>query len=357
MDEIIDNALFTEGNLVRLLSINDSGGMEYLCQKAYEIKTKYVGKTVYLRGLIELSNICRKNCYYCGIRKDNHAVNRYIMTKDEIIEAARLSWQLGYGSIVLQAGEVVSDTYADFIADVVKSIKQIANGGVGITLSLGEQTKEVYKLWRKAGAHRYLLRIETSDPEFYKCLHPDDHSFDIRLACLNDLKEAGYIVGTGVMIGLPDQTLERLARDILFFRRIDADMIGMGPYIPHPATPLAVKTNGFADSRDERLNLSLRMIAVVRAVLKDVNIVSTTALQSINTTGCEVGLLAGANIIMPNVTDFKYKKDYILYENKPCIGEDAVLSKDRLEPRVRSIGEQIGYYKTGDPPHFIRRNG
>jgi biotin synthase len=228
IDEIIDNELFTEDNLVRLLSINDSEGMECLYKKAYEIKTRYVGKMVYLRGLIELSNICRKNCYYCGIRKDNHSVNRYIMTKDEIIEAARLSWQLGYGSIVLQAGETVSQNYADFIADVVRSIKQIANGGLGITLSLGEQTKDVYKLWRKAGAHRYLLRIETSDPEFYRCLHPDDHSFDLRLACLNDLKEAGYIVGTGVMIRLPGQTLDHLARDILFFSRIDADMISMG---------------------------------------------------------------------------------------------------------------------------------
>jgi biotin synthase len=357
IDETIDKGLFSLDNLVTLLSISDKEDMDYLFKKAYEIKTRYVGKVVYLRGLIELSNICRKNCYYCGIRKDNFNVNRYIMTKDEIIETARLAFQWGYGSVVLQAGETISENYIEFIADVVHSIKQISNGALGITLSLGEQQKEAYKLWYAAGAHRYLLRIETSDPALYKNLHPDDHSFEARLTCLNDLKETGYMLGTGVMIGLPGQTLNHLARDILFFKHIDADMIGMGPYITHPETPLSDKTSEFNSSNNERLNLSLRMIATVRAVLKDVNIASTTALQSLNASGREQGLMAGANIIMPNVTDFKYKKDYILYDNKPCIGENAVLCKDCLASRIKSIGEQIGYNKTGDSPHFIRRNG
>jgi biotin synthase len=356
IDETINKGLFSEDNLVSLLSITGKEEMDYLFKKAYEIKTRYVGKVVYLRGLIELSNICRKNCYYCGIRKDNFKVNRYLMTKNEIIETARLSWQWGYGSVVLQAGETISEKYIDFIADVVRSIKRISNGELGITLSLGEQSKEAYKLWYEAGAHRYLLRIETSAPALYKILHPDDHSFEARFNCLNSLKEQGYMLGTGVMIGLPGQTVEHLARDIKFFRAIDADMIGMGPYIPHPETPLSDKNNGFEILKNERLNLSLRMIATVRAVLKDVNIASTTALQSLNVSGREMGLMAGANIIMPNVTDFKYKKDYILYDNKPCIGENAVLCKDCLASRIKSIGEQIGYNKTGDSPHFQRRN-
>jgi biotin synthase len=356
IDETIDKGLYSEDNLVTLLSISDKEDMDYLFKKAYEIKTRYVGRVVYLRGLVELSNICRKNCYYCGIRKDNTKVNRYLMTKDEIIETAKQAWQWGYGSVVLQAGETISEKYIDFIADVVRSIKRISNGEIGITLSLGEQQKEAYRLWYEAGAHRYLLRIETSDPALYKTLHPDDHSFDERLACLNDLKEQGYMLGTGVMIGLPGQTLNHLANDINFFRAIDADMIGMGPYIPHPETPLTTVNDGFEFIKNERLNLSLRMIATVRAVLKDVNIASTTALQSINDYGRELGIMAGANIIMPNVTDFKYKKDYILYDNKPCIGENAVLCKDCLASRIKSIGEQIGYNKTGDSPHFKRRN-
>ena len=191
-------------------------------------------------------------------------------------------------SVVLQAGETINDNYIDFIAVVVRSIKAISNGELGITLSLGEQTKEAYRLWMDAGAHRYLLRIETSDKALYESLHPEDHSFERRLACLAELKDLGYMLGTGVMIGLPGQTVRHLARDIIFFREINADMIGMGPYIPHPDTPLSVSAGHFEKEKDGRVNLSLRMISVARIVLKDINIASTTALQAINESGREL---------------------------------------------------------------------
>jgi biotin synthase len=355
IDDIIEGGLFTEENIAGLLSISDAVELDYLFKKAYEIKAKYVGTCVYLRGLIELSNICGKNCYYCGIRRDNSNVKRYLMDKDEIVESAMLAWHWGYGSVVLQAGESIGDNYIDFIADVVQSIKRSSNNELGITLSLGEQTRETYRLWFNAGAHRYLLRIETSDRELYGTLHPADHSFERRLECLERLKDEGYQLGTGVMIGLPGQSMEHLARDILFFREIDADMIGMGPYIPHQDTPMADSIENFEAVKNVQMNLSLRMISAARIVLKDVNIASTTALQAIDDSGRELGLKAGANVIMPNITDTRYKKDYILYENKPCTDENANLCKDCLETRIKSIGETIGYKRMGDAPHFKRR--
>jgi biotin synthase len=355
IDKIIDKKLFTEENIAKLLSIRDAGELNYFFKKAYKIKAKYVGNSVYLRGLIELSNICGKNCYYCGIRRDNNKVNRYLMSENEILEAATQAWQWGYGSVVLQAGESVSRKYIDFIAGVIRSIKKFSNDELGITLSLGEQTKDTYRLWFNAGAHRYLLRIETSDRKLYRSLHPDDHSFEHRLECLEHLKDIGYQLGTGVMIGLPEQSVEHLARDILFFKEINADMIGMGPYIPHPDTPMAGSIENFEAIKKEQMNLSLRMISAARIVLKDVNIASTTALQAIDDFGRELGLKASANIIMPNITDSRYKKEYILYESKPCTNENATLCRDCLETRIKSIGETIGYNKRGDAPHYKRR--
>jgi biotin synthase len=316
-----------------------------------------VGNKVYFRGLIELSNICGKDCYYCGIRKSNPKVARYRMPDDEIVEAAIWAYHEGYGSIVLQAGEIQGDKFTDDIEQIIRKIKSETKGELGITLSLGEQNDSTYMRWYDAGAHRYLLRIETSDSDLYSTLHPSDHDYEKRKTCLYALKRIGYYVGTGVMIGLPGQTVENCADDILFFRDLDVDMIGMGPYIPHNDTPLGAPSDISGFDGSEQLEKALMMIAVTRIVLKDVNIASTTALQALNDLGREMGLKAGANIIMPNITDTRYRRGYQLYENKPCLDENASMCRGCLESRIQSIGETIGYHEWGDSPHFNVRTG
>lgn len=343
---------FTRPDIVALLSLEKKEDIEALYDAAYREKLKYSGKIVYFRGLIEFSNICVKDCYYCGIRKSNKNVKRFFSTMDEILEAANFAYEQNYGSIVLQSGEREDDEFVKFVEKALLEIKKIGNGALGVTLSLGEQTEEVYKRWFDAGGHRYLLRIETSNRDLYRKLHPADHSFDRRLECLNMLKKLGYQVGTGVMTGLPGQTLEDLADDILFFKETGVHMIGMGPFIPHHDTPLAGSISDFSNKKDEQLELGLKMIAAARLVLKNVNIASTTALQALSETGRELGLKAGANIIMPSLTDIKYRADYLLYDNKPCVGESAGMCRGCLEMRVKSIGEEIGYGKWGDSPKF-----
>ncbi|MFZ2656562.1 MAG: [FeFe] hydrogenase H-cluster radical SAM maturase HydE [Victivallales bacterium] len=338
-----------------LLSLTNKTQMQDLFEKAYRIKCDNSGKVVYFRGIIELSNICEKDCYYCGIRKSNKSQERYMMAEDEILKAAEWAYQNNYGSIVLQSGEVTSSTFTVFIEKLIKKIRKISSNKLGITLSLGEQTKDTYRRWFHAGAHRYLLRIESSNEKLYRKLHPEDHLHSTRLKCLENLKKLGYQLGTGVMIGLPFQTIDDLVDDILFFKKVDADMIGMGPYIVHKETPLADSLPDFDRIKSYQLNLSLKMIAATRIYLKDVNIASTTALQSLNPTGREMGLLAGANIIMPNITETKYRAAYQLYDNKPCLDENSSMCRSCLEKRISSIGETIGYGEWGDSRHFKKR--
>ncbi|MFA7676701.1 MAG: [FeFe] hydrogenase H-cluster radical SAM maturase HydE, partial [Candidatus Omnitrophota bacterium] len=275
------------------------------------------------------------------------------MSKAEVLETALMAHKAGYGSIVLQSGERSDEEFINFIEDILKTIKCLTDKKLGITLSLGEQSQQAYKRWFQAGAHRYLLRIETSNKTLYQRIHPDDgHDYNIRLNCLKILKNIGYQVGTGVMIGLPHQKLEDLAEDILFFQAQDIDMIGMGPYIVHKETPLA----GLCKINPEKsFNLGLKMIALARLQLEDINIAATTALQTLNQTGREKGLRAGANIIMPNITPSKYRDNYQLYEGKPCVSEDALACDGCLRNRILSIGEEIGYGQWGDSPHFFKR--
>lgn len=352
--EILKRRDFTPENLAFLLDLQTPEAREHLRAHAYQIKLQNVGNVVYFRGLIEFSNQCVKNCFYCGIRRDNTNLERYTMSDEEVFEAARWALDMDYGSVVLQSGEDSSPAFVERVERLVRKIKELSANRLGITLSTGEQTEETYRRWYQAGAHRYLLRIETSSRNLYRQLHPSDHDFDARLACLHTLYRIGYQVGTGVMIGLPGQTSLNLAHDILFFRDLDVDMIGMGPFIPHHDTPLADGVGALPIH--QAFARALAMISVVRCVLVDVNIASTTALQAIEPTGREQGLLAGANIIMPNLTHTQYRTGYQLYDNKPCLDENALLCRYCLEGRIQSVGETIGYGQWGDSPHARRKH-
>ena len=336
--------------LAELVSLTDEGAIREVRAAAYDLKCRHCGKVVSMRGLIEIGNVCAKDCLYCGIRKSNASLSRYRLTADDIERMARVSALQNYGSLVLQGGEIESEANTAFIEDC---LRRIAPLNLGVTLSLGEQTEKVYRRWKEAGAARYLLRIETSNPLLYARLHPADHSWERRVECLRALRRCGYQVGTGVMCALPGQTSEDLARDIVFFGAIDADMIGMGPYIPHPDTPLG-RTAPPMDNA-ERLRLGLNMIAATRLYLHDVNIAATTALQALADNGREQGVLAGANVMMPNVTDVGYRRSYQLYAGKPCLDENALACRGCLERRLALLGEKINYGQRGDSPHFHRR--
>jgi biotin synthase len=339
--------------IISLLAITDQDELMNLYQRAYDVKLRYVGNKVYFRGLIELSNICDKNCFYCGIRKDNSKTQRYEMSFEEAINEGLWAYENRYGSVVIQGGERSDRTFTSKITKIISSLKEKTNDRIGITLSLGEQERGIYEEWYNAGAHRYLLRVETSNRELYKKCHPPTQTFDRRLEALQLLKEIGFQVGTGVMIGLPGQTIDDLADDIIFFKDFDVDMIGMGPFIPHSDTPLGNVKN--LNYLDDNFTLGLKMIAVTRLHLKDVNIASTTALQTLNQEGRELGLKAGANVIMPNITETRYRKSYSLYNNKPHLDENAESTRQSLEKRINDMGEIIGYDDWGDSPHYFKK--
>lgn len=338
-----------------LLTLDNPSDLERLYAAAYKVKADNVGKIAWFRGIVEFSNICSKDCYYCGIRRSNSNTSRFTIPEEEIIRSAVWAWEADYGSAVLQSGERHDPDYIEMVERILLEICRRTKGELGITLSLGEQSEETYKRWFAAGAHRYLLRIETSNEELYRKLHPADHVFSQRLECLQRLRRSGYQVGTGVLIGLPFQTVRNLAEDILFFKAMDVDMIGMGPFIYHSETPLAQYRDQFAIPDDQLLNLGLKMIAVTRLVLRDVNIAATTALQALKHNGRELGLLAGANVIMPNATDTQYRESYKLYENKPCTDENASMCRGCLQKRIEGIGETIGFGQWGDSPHFAAK--
>lgn len=351
---ILSSPSLKKEDIVPILKMETREDMDTLQSLAMKVKKEQVGRVVYFRGLVEFSNLCRKNCFYCGLRKDNKGVNRFRLDEEEILQAAAFANENHYGSLVLQSGENQSEEHIDFICKVVRLIKSKYN--LGITLSCGEQTEETYRRFFDSGAHRYLLRIETSSPELYKKWHPDDqhHRFETRLNCLKSLRKIGFQVGSGSMVGVPCQTYEDIAGDILFLRDMEVDMMGIGPFIEHSGTPF-YRNEAYVIPPEERLNVTLRTIAVLRILLKDVNIASTTAMQALDKFGREKGLMFGANVIMPNLTPLIHRKDYLLYENKPCLDEDASRCNHCLEARIASIGETIGYDNWGDPLHFFRR--
>lgn len=353
--EIVNQKFFPVDDLTELLRSQGSE-RELLFKKSREVKELVVGRKVFFRGLVEFSNICSKDCLYCGIRKSNKNVVRYNATDDEILEACRFAWENRFGSVVLQSGELESIAFVKRVDNLLKKIKQLSNNELGITLSCGEQSRETYLRWFESGAHRYLLRIEASNRELYYKIHPDTpkHSFDRRIEALHFLRETGYQVGTGVMIGLPFQTLEDLANDLLFFKELDIDMCGMGPYIEHEHTPLYQFRN-MLKPKQERFYLALNMIAALRLLMPDINIAAATALQAIDPAGREKALTVGANVIMPNLTPCEYRKEYLLYEDKPCLDEDAELCRNCLEARIELAGSEIGYGEWGDSKHFFKR--
>ncbi len=358
VSQILQKENLTRDDLLTLMRVTSHDELDLIYKKAYEIKENIIGRKVYYRGLIEFSNKCIKNCLYCGIRRDATDVERYDMTKDEILESAKWVYDNNYGSVVLQSGERQDEKFVEFVADVIREIKKMSDNKLGITISLGEQSYDTYKKWFDAGAHRYLLRIESSNKDIYESIHPQDekHNFDIRLQCLRDLEEIGYQVGTGVMIGLPNQTEENLVDDILFYKEHDIDMIGMGPYIISNNTPMGIKYNDSVMSKEKRVEYTLKMIALTRIYLKDVNIAATTALQGLDPLGREKGLKAGANILMPITTIAEHRAKYQLYDDKPCIDDTADQCKKCLSGRVKSVGDEIGYNEWGDSHHFKNKN-
>ena len=343
--------------LQALLSLTTLEDIDTLQHKACETTLAWCGPAVYFRGLIEFSNICHRNCLYCGIRRDNNTVARYQLSKADMVNQARWCADQGFGSVVLQSGERNDPPFVEFVIDAVRAIKKATRSGrlpqgLGITLCVGEQSRETYRRFFDAGAHRYLLRIETSSPRLFKKWHPADQTYTNRRRCLEDLRSIGYQVGTGVMIGAPGQTPADLAADVLFFKDLDVDMIGMGPYIPHHAAPLG---RAKVLKPDQRFYLALRTIAVVRLALGGVNIAATTALQTLAPLGREMGLSFGANVIMPQVTPLAIRKGYTLYDNKPETNETDPAFQRALETRILKMGRTIGRDAWGDSPHAEAR--
>ena len=304
----------------------DKTGVYGLADKT---RKEYVGDGVHLRGLLEFSNICSRECFYCGLRAENGKLERYGMTKAEILLIAGHAVKNGYKTIVLQSGE--SNFYSvDTVCEIISGIKKY---DVALTLSLGEKTFEEYKAYKDAGADRYLLRIETTDENLYSRLHPRS-SFKNRVKCLENLKTLGYETGTGIMTGLPGQTIESIANDILFFKEIDADMVGIGPFIVHPDTPLKDEQNG-------SLDLALKTTALTRIVMKDINIPATSATETLHPNGRILALQSGANVVMPNVTSQKYRSKYEIYPGKICVNDNPDKCRGCIENKIKSIGRYV----------------
>ncbi len=318
---------FSRNDIIEILK--DDSNNDWLFSLADKTREEYVGDEVHLRGLIEFSNICKRQCKYCGLRCEDKFIDRYRISKENIISYAEHAVNMGYKTIVLQSGE---DEYynTDLMCEIIEGIKKL---GVALTLSIGEKTYEEYKAFKEAGADRYLIRIETTDKTLYNQMHPN-MDFDNRVRCLKNLGRLGYEVGTGCLVGLPNQTIESLADDILFFKEINADMVGIGPFIPHPHTPLK-------DSVTGSFTLALKVMALTRILLKDINIPATTAMETLNPNGRIIALQSGANVVMPNVTTTEYRAKYEIYPNKICINENPDKCKGCISAKIQSIGRSV----------------
>lgn len=329
IDKLAKNHTLSRDEYINLISNRTDADSEYLFKKADAARQEYYGKDVYMRGLIEISNYCKNDCYYCGIRCSNKNASRYRLTKEEILSCCENGYALGFRTFVLQGGE---DPYYtdDRICDIVSSIKS-KYPDCAVTLSLGEKSRESYQRYFDSGADRYLLRHETANDEHYRKLHPDSLSLENRKRCLFDLKEIGYQVGCGFMVGSPYQTVESLAEDLIFIEKLQPHMVGIGPFIPHKDTP-------FANFGQGTLELTLFMLALVRLINPKLLLPATTALGTIDPRGREKGILAGANVVMPNLSPVNVREKYSLYDNKICTGDEAAECRMCMQRRIESIG-------------------
>lgn len=353
LETLLNKKDFTKEELIFLLGL-EGEDMDKLLKKALEVKLKEVGNGVYLRGLIEYSNRCKKDCYYCGVRCSNSNVPRYTLSDEEVFECADLAMEMQLGSLAIQSGERSDREFADKIEYLVSEIAKRHNHKLGITLSCGEQSQEVYKRWFNAGAHRYLLRIESSREELYYKIHPKNlsHLYEERIKGIEALKKEGYQTGSGVMIGLPFQSLEILAEDLFFMKNMGMVMVGMGPFIPHNETPL-YEFVGELKSDKERMDLTLKMIACLRLLMPKINMVAATACQTLDPLGREKAILAGANIMMPNLTPLKYRENYLIYPNKQNVKDRPIDAKNNLEKKILAINHKIRYNEWGDSKAFF----
>lgn len=330
IEKLKSNLDLSDAEFIELLSTDAYD--EELREAADAVRREHYGDAVYLRGLIEFSNYCRNNCYYCGIRCGNSDAERYRLSKDDILSCCDTGHKLGFRTFVLQGGEDLSYSDED-ICDIVRSIKE-RYPDCAVTLSIGEKSKETYRKYKEAGADRYLLRHETATEEHYRKLHPEELSLANRKQCLFDLKELGFQVGAGFMVGSPGQTLENIVADFRFLQELKSDMIGIGPFIPHKETPFGNEPAG-----DYRL--TLRILSILRLLFPYVLLPATTALGTIHPTGREEGLKHGANVIMPNLSPVEFREAYSLYDGKICTGEEAAECRRCLEVRVNSAGYRI----------------
>lgn len=329
---LINGEPLPDSLMARLL---DPGYMpaERLAEAASELTLKLHGPGILVRGLLEITNICRNGCLYCGIRAGNTSVGRYCLDQQQIMDCCREAYSLGFRTIVMQGGEhPATDTMVAGIVDQITSTLP----GCAVTLSLGERPQEVYAMWREAGASRYLLRHETASNAHYASLHPAGMTLPARLKCLDSLRSLGYQVGTGMMVGSPGQDLRCLIADLRLISQFRPEMVGIGPFIPHPATPLGHFPAGSVDT-------TLRLISIIRLMLPDANIPATTALATLAPDGRRRGILAGANVVMPNISPTGVRSDYALYSGKACLGAEAAEGLALLADDLRLIGRHIDF--------------
>lgn len=360
---LLEKTAFTDSDLALLLTLQEPTECRALYDEAYKRTEAVLANAVYMRGLIEVSNLCVYDCRYCGIRKSNHTLTRYTLTKEEILQAAERSFRAGYYSLALQSGERDDARFVEFIADVLRDLHALSlsmgiQDGCGLTLSFGEQSCETYEYWAKASGNRnalrYLLRLETSNPKLFETIHghgPRRKTLIERYMALSDLRRTGYQVGTGVMIGIPGQTVEDLVADLRAFERIDADMFGMGPYIESEGGDM--HADGMMEKK-QLLTLTLNMLAITRLMFPTCNIAAATALESLVPGGRVLGIGAGCNVVMPNLTPTRARVNYRLYRKKTEAEQEqiplAVLEKD-----IESTGRRVAKFRLGSSAHFRAR--
>lgn len=344
INKLNDTNDLSSEELLYILDNLDEKSKDYLIEKAHETRMKYCGNVVYMRGLIEFTNYCSRNCIYCGIRRENKKADRYRLTLEDILECAELGDKLGYKTYVLQGGEDAYFTDEKLI-DIIKAIKSRFPDNA-ITISLGERSYESYKKLYEAGADRYLLRHETATKDLYDKFHPGA-SFENRRQCLHDLKEIGYQIGAGFMVGLPGQTNEDLVRDLRFIKELNPHMCGIGPFIPHKDTPLKDEEAGTLDK-------TIIMLSLVRLLVPKILLPATTALGSIHPLGREMGLKAGANVVMPNLSPKSVREKYSLYDGKICTGDEAAECRNCIEGRINNAGFKVEISR-GDNLDWVRK--